>query len=341
MKSNQRFITMATVIMAFVLLPFSVGAQDSKPVIRLGQYPGTVGNMHAQIAVEKGFCDTHGIKCQLVTVTSGPMALQTLLGKSMEVGMFVPEVAFGGIAKGADIQVVMGGYGSQPYALVVRSDISLPKVEGNPMAALKGLKGLKIGVPSRGSGAELHLVELLNLAGLKPTDVTIVAVGAPNTGYPALVVGKTIDAMINFPPLADMCNVGKTCTTVLDLSRGEGPPAIREMIGASVPMWMRRDYIEANPKVLDALQQAMLDTEKWMKDPANFDEVVAIYSKRIPLTGIANAQQILRTWLKSDLLQISVRLNRVALKAIHDYALRNKLIAEPIDLNRIVWAKAP
>jgi NitT/TauT family transport system substrate-binding protein len=311
------------------------------PTLKFGTYAGTLGNMLAFISDKKGICVKHGFRCEFAVLNSGPLQLQALLAKSIDVGFFVPEVALGGISKGADIQAVVGGYGPQPYVVVARSDLPLPNLAKGYPESFKDLKGLKIGVPARGSGAELHLMELVANAGMSASDVTLVAVGGPGTALPAMTVGKNVDATINFPPIADICAASGACKSIVDLSRGEGPESIRSMIGASVPSWMTRDFIKANPKLIDAMISAFKETEQWMHDPANFDQVVAYYKEWIPLKGVKDGDQLRYTWIKAETPRHNTHLDRKALAAIQEYALRNKLIDKPADLDRVVYSKAP
>jgi NitT/TauT family transport system substrate-binding protein len=68
---------------------------------------------------------------------------------------------------------------------------------------------------------------MLKDAGLKPEDVTYVAVGAPSTTYTALAIGKQIDAAIMYQPLTQICQFNKTCETVIDMTIGEGPKSLK------------------------------------------------------------------------------------------------------------------
>ncbi|MDH4290552.1 MAG: ABC transporter substrate-binding protein [Aquincola sp.] len=340
MKFLKTWMAMMTVAAALGATS-AAQAQAELPTLRFGTYAGTLSNMPAFVADKKGLCVKHGFKCQFTVLNSGPLQLQAMLGKSIEVGFFAPEVAFGGILKGADIQAVVGGYRPQPYVVVVRSDVPRPNRDKGYPEAFKDMKGLKIGVPARGTGAELHLTELLAQAGIKTEDVTLVAVGGPGTALPAMLVGKQVEATINFPPIAELCNANKACASVVDLSRGEGPASIRDMIGASVPSWMTRDFIQANPKLVASMISAFKEADEWIHNPGNLDELVALYAEWIPMKDVKDGDQLRRTWIQSQVPQYSTNLDRKALAAIHTYALKAKLIDKPVDLVRVVHVNAP
>ena len=315
-------------------------AADTETVT-FGTYGGTTGNMHAFLAEKEGLCEKYGFECKLAVLNTGPLQLQAMLGGSIDVGLFVPEVAFGGINRGADIQVTAGAVGGQPYVIVAGSDVSLPNLSKGYPDSMKDMKGLTIGVPARGSGAELLLLRMLADVGLSEDDVTLVGVGGPGTALPALTVGKQIDAMINFPPSQHICKASGACVLVVDPSQGEGPAMIKNMIGASVPMWMTRDYIEADPERMDRLMAMFTEIETWMTDPANRDTVVEHYKEWIPFTGMEGGDALRSTWLTAELNNYRLALSRSAFKTIHDHALENKMIDEEVDLEAVTYEKAP
>lgn len=315
-------------------------AQD-KEKVTFGTYAGTTGNMHAFLSDKEGLCDKYGFECNLVVLNTGPLQLQALLGGSIDVGLFVPEVAFGGINRGANIQTIAGGVRGQPYVIVARSDLDLPNLAKGYPDSMTDLKGMTIGVPARGSGAELLLLRMLSDVGLSEDDVTLVGVGGPGTALPALTVGKEIDAMINFPPSQHICAASGACVLVVDPSQGEGPEMIKNMIGASVPMWMSRDYIEEDPDRMDRLMAMMTEIEAWMTDPANRDAVVEHYKEWIPFTGMAGGDELRKTWLTAELSNYRLALSRSAFKTIHDHALENAMIDEAVDLDAAIYEKAP
>ncbi len=73
----------------------------------------------------------------------------------------MPEVARGGIKRGADIQVITGGVATQPYVIVARSDLDLPNAAMGYRENMRHLAGMMAGGPARGSGADLLLMRML------------------------------------------------------------------------------------------------------------------------------------------------------------------------------------
>jgi ABC-type nitrate/sulfonate/bicarbonate transport system substrate-binding protein len=207
---------------------------------------------------------------------------------------------------------------------------------------MKDFKGLKIGETSRGAGEALFNL-MLREAGMQTSDVTYVAVGGPATAYAALAVGKQVDAVIMFQPLTQLCQLNKTCATVIDMTAGEGPDAVRAMNGASVPFVMRREMADSNGPLVQAFFAAMRDASAWFNDPANFEELVKIYEPLISFGDLPGADELRRSWIKSVIPAYSLDLSvkRSAVKATIDFYSDAKEIYKPLDPAKVVWDKAP
>ena len=52
--------------------------QGESKTIKIQDYPGT-GNMLFRVAIPKGYCDRHGIKCELSTIPNASLGAQALL----------------------------------------------------------------------------------------------------------------------------------------------------------------------------------------------------------------------------------------------------------------------
>ena len=76
----------AFAVAAFCVATTAALAQSTPPVVRIQDYPG-IGNMLFRIAAARGYCEQHGIKCELQMIPSGPLGVQALLAKSIDVGL--------------------------------------------------------------------------------------------------------------------------------------------------------------------------------------------------------------------------------------------------------------
>ncbi len=311
--------------------------------LRIQNYAGTTGNMHAIVARAKGFCDKYNFKCEISTINSTALGLQALIGKTIDVTQGGADLVAANVAAGGDVTVVGTSLPAPVLSLSVRNDVPLPnRAKGYP-AIMKDFKGLKIGVAVRGTSSEILMNSMLVEGGLAPSDVTYVAIGGPTTGYAALAVGKQIDAIMMYQPLTQLCEFNKTCQTVVDMTVGEGPESSRRTIGANVIFSMRREMVNSNPNLVAAFYAAMKDAAEWFYDPKNFDELVKIYTPIVSFGDMPGADQLRINWIKSVIPAYSrdLSVKKSALQEVLDFSFDNKIISAKVDAGKVLWEKAP
>lgn len=311
--------------------------------VGIQNYASTTGNMHAIVAKEKGFCEKYNFKCELKTINSTSLGLQALVGKTIDFTQGGADLVGAAVVAGADVVIVGTSLPANVLSISVRNDVPLPNQPKGYPAIMQDFKGKRIGVAARGTSSEKYFNAMLKDAGLKPEDVTYVAVGAPNTGYTALAIGKQIDAIIMYQPLTQICQFNKTCKTVIDMTIGEGPKSLEATIGANVIFAARREMAETNPKLMEAFYAAMTDAANWFNDPKNFDELVKIYTPLISFGDMEGADEMRRAWIKSVIPAYSpdLKVKVSALQEIMDFSFENKIIDVKVDPKKVLWSKAP
>ena len=340
-----RFGAGVVAMAASLLTATSARAQAPKAkgeTLVIQNYAGSTGNMHAVIASAKGFCDKYNFKCDVRFVNTATLGLQALVGKTIDVAQTGTVVTAQTLAAGGDVVIVGISLPNTVLSISVRSDVPMPnKAKGYP-EIMKDFKGLKIGEAARNVGEQLFNV-MLKEVGLTPNDVTYVAVGTPATAYSALVIGKQVDAVIMYQPLTQLCQFNKTCETVIDFTAGEGPPSIKGLNGASVPFVMRREMVETNPQLALSFQAAMKDAAVWFNDPANFEELIKIYTPLVSFGDMPGADELRRSWIKSVIPAYSKDLSGKvsAVKATIEFYTATKDIDKPVDTAKLLWDKMP
>ena len=311
--------------------------------LKIQNYSGTTGNMHAIVAKAKGFCEKYNFHCEPTTINSTSLGLQALIGKSIDVTQGGADLVAASIVAGADIRIVGLSLPNNVLAVSVRNDVALPHRKDGYPAIMQDFKGKKIGVAARGTSSEKYFNMMLGEVGLKPEDVTYVAIGNPVTGYAALAVGKQIDAIIMYQPLTQICQFNKTCETVIDMTIGEGPKSVLATSGSNVIFAMRREMADGNPELMKAFYAAMTDTAKWFNDPANFEELLNIYKPIISFGDLEGADEMRRSWVKSVITAYSKDLvvKRSGLQQILNDSYDQKIIDKKLDAKDVLWDKAP
>lgn len=344
----QRFrrIAISATVLAAGLLNAAIVRADEKVVangetVRIQEYTGTILHFTQWVAADKGFCEAHGIKCEMVKIPSGPTGLQSLAAGSLDISFASTEVTMQAASRGNDVQLIVGHSPQNIYTLNIRKDVPLPHLKDGYPAVVQDLKGLKVGVTARGSGVELQARALLSGAGISPDAVTYVAVGGPGTAYGSFI-SEQIDAAMMFEPFRAICHVENTCVDLLDFAKGEGPAEISALNGAFETYAARRAFIEEHPVVIDAFIQAMTEATAWVRDPANQGELLEVVKGRFSLGAeIANPDAVLEELVRTGAPRYGVEIDRKAVKAFSDYLTNAGLIPEPVDPETFVYSKAP
>jgi NitT/TauT family transport system substrate-binding protein len=325
-------------IAACMLLPASAAlAQGKGEIVRIQDYPGS-GNMLYRIAIAKGFCEKHGIKCQLQMIPAAPLGTQALLAKSIDVAFIPIEVQINAMLRGAVVKAFAGGAPPNPFLLTVRNDLVTANSEKGFPSFMTDLKGKKIGVTSRGAAPELVMTFLARKVGLRAEDFTFVSVGSPNTAYPSLI-SKQVDAAMSFEPLGAMCEVLKTCKVIYRVSDDKEPIELFATNGGSIVHVATQDYINKNPHVIEALTDAERDADAFLRGSANFDEAVKIMMHFFKLDMPQGDEIMIRSI--RDFSGYGASISRPAVKAIADYMFATKQLDAPFDTTRLILASAP
>src|SRR5947208_675406 len=74
--------------------------------LKIHNYSGTTGNMHAIVAKAKGFCEKYNFHCELATINSTSLGLQALIGKSIDVTQGGADLVAASILARAAIRIV-------------------------------------------------------------------------------------------------------------------------------------------------------------------------------------------------------------------------------------------
>ncbi len=317
-----------------------VMAQGKGETVKFQDYAG-LGNMLVRVAINKGYCEKAGIKCELQTINAAPLGAQAMLAKSIDSFMGPAEVMTNAILKGSKMKMVTGGAVTVVLQLAVGNHVETPNA-GKPWPAyMLDLKGKKIGVTARGAATETWTIWMLNKAGIKAEDVSFVAVGGPITAYGALI-SKQVDAVMQFEPIGGMCDVLKTCKLIYTAATDPQPAEIFAMNGGGVGNIFTQEYIDKNPHVIDAVIRALKEADTFINNPANFDEAMKIalqFFKFDMPKGDEVLAASLRRAINSNAYRVAV--NRKALQAGLDILVATKQLDKAVPLTDLLHDKLP
>ena len=210
------------------------------------------------IAEQLGYFKQEGLDVTIVDFAGGARALQAVVGGSADV------------VSGAFEHTVNMQFKGQPMRAFVLQGLAPQIVLGvNPktMANFKtvaDLKGKKIGVTAPGSSTNVMVNFVLAKAGLKPSDVSIVGVGAGNGAVAAMRAGQ-IDAISNLDPVITLLQRSGDLKIISD-TRIVAESA--KVFGGPMPaacLYAPQPFLDKNPNTTQALTNAIVRADKWIQ----------------------------------------------------------------------------
>jgi NitT/TauT family transport system substrate-binding protein len=126
------------------------------------------------------------------------------------------------------------------------------------------LKGKNLGVTELGSGTQTLTTALLHKAGITPSQVHFVPVGAGDTFIAALQQGKIDAGMTTEPTISRILSTGAG-KVLVDL---RSPQSTQAALGGPYPficLFMLNSYVNSHKDVVQKLVNAYVKTLKWMQ----------------------------------------------------------------------------
>lgn len=209
------------------------------------------------VAERKGYFKDEGLEVEIPDFAGGAKALQAMVGGSADMVSGAYEHTINMAAKKQPIKAVVLQARYSSIALV------MPKDKAAKYKSAKELKGLKIGVTAPGSSTNMFVNNLLAKDGLKPTDVSIVGVGAGSGAVAAMEKGE-IDALSNLDPVLTQLESTGKFAAVADSRTEKG---MKDIYGgdyhASV-IYITDEFIKKNPNTVQAVVNAIVRADKWI-----------------------------------------------------------------------------
>jgi len=223
------------------------------------------------VAERKGYFRDEGLEVEIPDFAGGAKALQAMVGGSADMVSGAYEHTINMAAKKQPIKAVVL---QARYSSIV---LLLPKAKAASYKGARDLKGLKVGVTAPGSSTNMFVNNLLAKDGLKPTDISVVGVGA-GAGAVAAMENGQIDALSNLDPVITQLESTGKFAAVADSRTERG---MKDIYGgdylASV-IYVNADYIRKYPNTVQAVVNAMVRADKWIAK-ATPQEIVDLMPK--------------------------------------------------------------
>ncbi len=221
------------------------------------------------VAEQLGYFKAEGLELKIVDFAGGSQALRAMIGGSAEVVSGAFEHTLNMQAKGQRLRAVVL-MGRAPQIVLGVNPKTLPQFKN-----VAELKGKKIGVTAPGSSTNVLANFVLAKAGLKPSDVSIVGVGAGAGAVAAMRSGQ-IDALSNLDPVITQLQRSNDLKIVVDtriVAESE------KIFGGPMPaacLYLPQSFVDKNPRTVQALTNAIVRANRWIQGAGPSDIIKAV-----------------------------------------------------------------
>lgn len=269
--TRRTFTISAAVAAAAVAAP----ALRAQPRIEKPKLALSVGGKSAfyylplTISEQLGFFKAEGLDVEISDFAGGAKALQALMGGSADVVNGAYEHTINMQARNQFIQEIVL-MGRAPQISVGVSTRTMPGYR-----VPTDLRGRKIGVSAPGSSTNMVANLLLSRAGVKAGDVSYVGVGT-SAGAIAAIRSGQIDAISNTDPIMTMLEQKGDVKIISDTRTLKGT---QDVFGGPMPaacLYVRSDFVKANPNTCQALANAVVRGLKWLQTAGPSDIIKTV-----------------------------------------------------------------
>ncbi|WP_240606660.1 ABC transporter substrate-binding protein [Limnohabitans parvus] len=221
------------------------------------------------IAEQLGYFKAEGLDVTIVDFAGGSRALQAVVGGSADVVSGAFEHTINMQFKGQPMRAFVL-QGAAPQIVLGVNPKTLPNFK-----SVADLKGKKIGVTAPGSSTNVLANFVLAKAGLKPSDVSFVGVGAGSGAVAAMRAGQ-IDAMSNLDPVITLLTRSGDMRIVTDT---RNMAEAEKVFGGPMPagcLYAPQPFLDKHPHTAQALANAMVRANKWIQQAGGGDIIKAV-----------------------------------------------------------------
>jgi ABC-type nitrate/sulfonate/bicarbonate transport system substrate-binding protein len=254
MQSRSWIVTLT---LAILLAPAAFSIDLARAQTKMTVAYSSIGPMAAGVwmAKESGAFEKYGLQTDILLITSGPVAVQALIGGDLQVVSAASNAVINAVLNGAPI-IAVGGTANRPYhRLFVQPEIN----------RLEELRGKALGVTRFGSITDNLSRILLRKNGLE---------GAVNVRQ----MGGTIEVAAAFQNRL----IAGAVTSELRVSPPSQPKILVRLVDMGIPYSMnmiavQKEYYRRNPEAVENMVRAYVDGLAFMH--RNKERAIKIITK--------------------------------------------------------------
>jgi NitT/TauT family transport system substrate-binding protein len=246
--------------LAFLLASLAVQAQIEKRDVHIA-----VGGKSAlyylplTITERLGYFKDEGLNVRISDFAGGTRSLEAVVGGSADVVSGSYEHTINMQSKKISFQAfVLSGACPQ-------ISIGIATAKAKDYKGPKDLKGLKVGVSAPGSSTNMVANYFIAQGGLKPTDISVIGVGAGSTVIAAIDQGRVDVVSQTDPAMTILEKDGK----IKLIAETRTPEGTEKLFGGPMPaasLYAPVEFIAKNPNTVQALTNAMVRALIWMQE---------------------------------------------------------------------------
>ena len=260
----EKFKTLFTALLGGLLVlttTAALAADAGLSKMRFTQSGNTSSSWPLYVAEHKKMFERNGLQVEVIIIRGATNVVRAVLSETVPIGRINPDYVIGAIEKGAKVKIVAANMEKIPYDIYARQEIKTGA----------DLKGKTLGVSTLTGGTTLMVHEVLEKAyKLNENDYKLLIVGTSPERYAALK-GGSVHATFMGPPF--------TFRAAKDNFRKLAN--FHEYLGPILftTDFAHANYIKSNRAEIVRYQKSMIEATRWLYDPKNKEEALAIHMK--------------------------------------------------------------
>lgn len=221
------------------------------------------------VAEQLGYFKEEGLDLTINDFAGGSQSLRALIGGSVDVVSGAFEHTVNMQAKGQRLKAFVL-QGRAPQIVLGINPKTMPNYK-----SVADLRGKKIGVTAPGSSTNVMANFVLARAGLKPSDVSFVGVGASSGAVAAMRAGQ-IDAISNLDPVITLLQRSGDLKIVADT---RVVAEADKIFGGPMPagcLYAKEEFVAKNPATTQALANAIVRADQWIRGAGAADIIKVV-----------------------------------------------------------------
>jgi NitT/TauT family transport system substrate-binding protein len=253
----------------------------SPTTLRVVQSSTSVGFFPLYVAQQQGYFEQEGLRIDEPAVLGGDSKVAAALaGDAADIGGGVATTAFLLADGGRDPRIVANLLNSYYVDVIVGNQFEQPPANASLEDRIRALKGASIGVPAPSGGGAALLQFLFSKVGMSlERDVTMVNLGASNSGAIGALKTDRVNALVFFQPVGQQVEAEGIGSIYLSPTRGDIPDMSDQPHGVAIST---AKIVQEKPAAIEAFVRAIGKAQQLIHDdPARTAELFRAYQESL------------------------------------------------------------